>query len=162
MAGLDFAEYCKGCGVDLPLDRYTMQREWCSYDCYMRDYRAMERAARLDAKRGRPPCAWCGTAMAAERFSTAKYCSLLCQRRAGQERRRQRRPRTCTHCGAAFHANSETQTHCSSWCAVQAVIRKHQPRPCEWCGTMIMQPRRAAAKYCGSTCAARAREAARR
>lgn len=158
---LDFADYCKGCGTKLPQDRYATRRDYCSYACYMREYREIEKAARLEAKANRPPCVWCGGPVAIKKDRRAVYCSLHCQKQANHQIRETRNALTCPNCGKDFRGR-DGQTYCCQWCRSQVELRKHQPRACQWCDAMIQNPKRAATKYCCSTCAARAREAARR
>ncbi len=157
-----FKTFCKGCGAELPSGPYAEVRQWCGAKCYNDHYHALEKAARLDAKRDRPPCKQCGGPVAIEKDRRAVYCSMQCQRKGGRAEWRLRLARICEHCRKPYVPNTKDQRFCGQWCRAQVDFRKHQPRPCEWCGTMIANPRRAAAKYCCSTCAARAREAARR
>ncbi len=159
---MDLRNYCKGCGAVLPDGPRAEVREWCGKECYMRAYHDLDKQARLDAKRDRPPCQVCGKPIPPEKISTARYCSLTCQRVRVKARYRLQFPRLCEHCGKPFCAHHDDQRFCSVWCNAQTTFRKHQPRPCQWCGKMIENPRRAAAKYCCSTCAAYAREAAKR
>lgn len=158
---LDFNEYCEECGVELTLDGYASFRRFCCQECQRRHYKRLEKVARLEAKEDRAPCAVCGGAVDIRKDARAIYCSTACQQRACSERFNTKVTLTCPHCGRRFQGR-ETQTYCSPWCAAQHIVRKHQPRPCERCGGPIVNPRRADRRYCGITCAALAREAARR
>lgn len=159
---IDFNTYCKGCGTVLPSGPRAEVREWCSKSCYMKWYRSLDKQARLEAKADRLPCRTCGQPIPAEKISTARYCSLACQRKHGKALYRLQFARLCLHCKKPFCAHNDEQKYCSPWCMAQVLFRKHPPRPCQQCGTTINNPRRAAAKYCCSRCAALAREAARR
>lgn len=158
-----FDDRCGECGKALdPAAPYAEQRKFCNATCYNAHYHRMEREALLESKRDRPPCRRCGGPVAPEKNVRAVYCSVQCQRRAGRDRWRLQFARLCDHCKKPFVPHNGEQRFCCPWCQAQALFRKHQPRPCQWCGILIEQPRRAAAKYCNSTCAAYAREAARR
>lgn len=159
---IDINTYCKGCGAVLPSGPYAEVRQWCSQACYMEWYHGLDKEARLEAKRDRPPCQQCGTAVPIHKDRRAIYCSVQCQQKGGRAARRLNHARLCENCGKPYLGHNAAQRFCCNWCRAQVDFRRHQPRPCEWCGTMIENPRRAAAKYCCSKCAARAREAAKR
>lgn len=76
---IDLKDYCGECGVEMPLDRYSLRRKFCSKKCYMLDYRRLEREAQIEARRDRPPCRACGGKMDPATRDTTLYCSLSCQ-----------------------------------------------------------------------------------
>lgn len=145
-------DYCMGCGAILAAGA-RVDREWCSPACYNTHYHQLEKAARLEAKRDRPPCAHCGGPVAPEKPACAVYCSLLCARRTNYLRRMEHRH--CALCGGEYLACHARQRYCGTACADRAK-RRHQPRPCAQCGATFT-PRQPAAKYCTRRCAGLAR-----
>lgn len=140
---IEWRETCVRCGGLLP-EGARISQDYCSRKCYMTEYRELEKQGRLDAKRNRPPCAWCGTKMPPERPGHAIYCSKKCNRLANSV------TKTCPRCGSEFRGQSR-QVHCSIFCARQTTKRIHKPRPCAWCGKMITRPHRHT-KYCSWRC----------
>ena len=78
---IDLHDYCEECGTVLPLDRYANVRRFCSKKCLNLNYRAMERAAKVEERRNRPPCRVCGKPIEAERQGRLSYCGQPCRSR---------------------------------------------------------------------------------
>ena len=143
---------CLRCGKSLEGKR--ADAVYCGFKCYMKDYRQLEKDARLEAKQGRI-CAVCNGPIApSKRGKVTRYCSIECQRVGNGNKAAGRYPKICEHCGDSFNAHYRQQRFCSQWCRGQGDIRKLHPKPCEWCGAMF-QPRRAAARFCSTSCSAR-------
>lgn len=143
---IEWQETCVRCGANLP-DGVRISREYCSRRCYMEGYRELETQAVMEARAKRPPCANCGKPIPMTRDMRAIYCSPECNRGA--------HAKTCPHCKKEFLGSAD-QVHCSWFCHSQATMRINQPRPCGWCGTPIMRPRRAITAYCSLSCAGKA------
>ncbi len=73
---IDLRDFCGHCGVEMPLDRYSLRREFCSRECYMIDYRRLEREAQIEARRDRPPCKGCGAKMNPAARDTTLFCTV--------------------------------------------------------------------------------------
>src|SRR3546814_20103131 len=74
----------------------------------MAHYHQMEKDARLEAKKHRPPCKSCGKPVPVEMDSRAAYCSHACQNKGGIDK-------TCAGCGRAFKGHKRG-TCCSQAC----------------------------------------------
>ena len=148
---------CPQCGAEVPAGK-RIDAIFCSRRCASASYDAAERKALLEVRMQRPPCPHCGGKVPLVRIATAVYCSPACALTASNAIARYLR--TCEHCKRDFRAKNPRQRFCSTHCRDNAVVRKHHPRACLWCGA-VYQPRRADGKYCSIRCAARHREAAR-
>src|SRR3546814_15101343 len=130
-----------------------MLRIYCSRQCSMAHYHQMEKDARLEAKKHRPPCKRCGKPVPVEMDSRAVYCSHACQNKGGIDK-------TCAGCGRAFKGHKRGK-FCSQACMGLAFRR--QDRTCQHCGTAYTpthgrqrrSEERRVGKECVSTCRSR-------
>lgn len=162
---LDLTARCEECGEALPElapngAQGRSDRKFCSKKCRNDQYNRLEAQSRLEAKRDRPPCAWCGEPIAPEKFSTAIYCCEQCRLKATYRRGREALVRTCPTCGKSFNAYHPDRQHCSRACYDKTRLRNH-PRPCQWCGDVIERPK-AVQKFCSQSCGAKTREKRKR
>ncbi len=117
---LDMRRLCAWCGAELP-ERKRSDAMFCNRTCAMAEYGALERAARLEEKRNRPPCEWCGAPIPAEASLKKKFCNLSCQMRAFRRKAKAAQPaRTCPECGGGFQASYPKQTWCGKSCSATA------------------------------------------
>src|SRR3546814_17666182 len=71
---------CPWCGAEIARDtKRSMLRIYCSRQCSMAHYHQMEKDARLEAKKHRPPCKRCGKPVPVEMASRAVSFSHVCQ-----------------------------------------------------------------------------------
>src|SRR3546814_1127031 len=97
-----------------------MLRIYCSRQCSMAHYHQMEKDARLEAKKHRPPCKRCGKPVPVEMDSRAVYCSHACQNKGGIDK-------TCAGCGRAFKGHKRGK-FCSQACMGLAFRRQDRTR----------------------------------
>ncbi len=121
---MDLCTYCQSCGAQLPDGPFAERRRFCNAVCYRRDYKAMEAKARIEAKRVRPPCEWCGGPVAPERKAGARYCGRKCLiaarnwRQQGRPRAKARKGRSCAICGGPIPETLQQGTkYCGDPCA---------------------------------------------
>lgn len=145
VTSIDWENRCVRCSAPLP-ENARSSRDYCSKKCYNDHYQEIEKAERAKVKAHRPPCAVCGKPIPASRDMRAVYCSVQCNHTG------QLVNKTCPHCRNRFRGH-KGQVHCSWFCYCQVAKRIHQPRPCDWCGTMIMQPDSAGRRFCSLSCA---------
>lgn len=134
---MDMRDYCEQCGVELPLDGHSSRRKFCSRKCYNLNYRGLERAAKLEARRNRPPCKGCGAKMEPTARDTTIFCTVKCQEKwRGKERVRKRneariearrdRP-PCRCCGGVIGPTLRTGTFLCSVPCRKKWRQEHRP-----------------------------------
>ncbi|MEI9425546.1 hypothetical protein O7A70_30850 [Mesorhizobium sp. Cs1299R1N1] len=164
LSPLDFLDYCPACGGTIDRAKpHAAKRVYCCIECSRAEYHQMEKIARLEAKKDRPPCRRCGAPVPVGKLSRAVYCSKACQsaeffegrKNARLEAKAQRSP--CRHCGAPVAAwKYGGALFCSEACRSAGAVAKW----CDFCGEAFKGIARR--KYCSLTCAARHRQARRR
>lgn len=134
---IDMRDYCEECGVELPLDGHSPRRKFCSRRCHNLNYRAVERAAKFEERRNRPPCKGCGSKMEPTARDSTIFCTVKCQEKwRGKERVRKRN---------------------------EARIEARRDRsPCQCCGGAIPVTLRKGTVFCKRSCGAKSRKSRKR
>ena len=139
-------DLCEGCGAPLSDDR-DPRMTFCCRECWRRNYAAVEKSARDEARKDRV-CVGCGKIVDPRRNKSAKYCSTICLTRtknaAVRAARIAVRPlRTCGECGASLPDHMRTGTnYCGIACYRKARSRhKYGDRTCAVCGDVFVPTR---------------------
>ena len=65
------------CGGPIP-DHMRVSAMFCSKRCANDRFNVLDKAARLEVRRARPPCAACGAPIPVERPDRTRFCSSAC------------------------------------------------------------------------------------
>ncbi|RWA76673.1 MAG: hypothetical protein EOQ28_03025 [Mesorhizobium sp.] len=159
----DFDDFCPHCGITIDRDKVGARRVFCSLECQRSDFHQLEKDARLEAKKDRPPCRRCGEPVAIRKDRRAVYCSKACQvaefldgkKKARLALRANRPP--CRRCGEPVDVRKYPT---AMWCSTTCRSAGDVPKVCENCGIAFKGKSRA--KYCCLSCAALHRQELRR
>lgn len=142
---------CLQCGTTFTPKR--ADAKFCSRACMSKAFSADRRAPRS--------CAHCGTTFAPKKGSDQKYCSHACY--AAGKANKTHAARDCIVCAKSFTPAWPHAKYCSKLCQARFEREKKAaalpPKQCENCGTFFRSEREVA-RFCGTSCAAIARNRA--